>query len=89
MSDTTGVIHVAFCHHLVFVTYFLTNVGAKFGAKRAKIASAVSNSVYKWKKTNDAIMTTSHMTCVKFIVTVTFAIYMLTYASATIELRNC
>ena len=41
---------VAFCHHLVFATYSLNNVGAKFDANRAKIASAVSNLVYTWKK---------------------------------------
>ena len=42
--------HVALGYHLVVVSYFLTNVGAKFDANRAKIASAVSNSFYTWKK---------------------------------------
>ena len=54
--------HVAFYHHLVFATYSLNNVDVKFDANRAKIASAVSNSVYAWKKP----MMTSHMTCVKY-----------------------
>ena len=38
--------HVAFNYHLLVVTYFVTNVGAKFEANRAKIALAVSNSFY-------------------------------------------
>ena len=42
--------HVAFCHHSVFAKYCQNNVGVKFDANRAKIASAVSNSVYTWKK---------------------------------------
>ena len=42
--------HVALGYHLVVVTYFLTNVGAKFDANRAKIALVVSNLFYTWKK---------------------------------------
>ena len=34
----------------VVVTYILTNVGAKFDENRAKIASAVRNLFYTWKK---------------------------------------
>ena len=48
--DVIGSQHVTFSHHLGFATYFLNNVGAKFNANRAKIASAVSNSFYTWKK---------------------------------------
>ena len=36
------------------------------------------------EETNDAMMMTSHMTCVKFIVTMTFAVQMLTYVGAKI-----
>ena len=48
--DVTGVMYVELGYHLVIVEYFLTNVGAKFDANRANIASAVSNSFCTWKK---------------------------------------
>ena len=48
--DVIGFKHVTFSHHLGFATYCLNNVGAKFDAIRAKITSAVSNSVYTWTK---------------------------------------
>ena len=44
--DVIGFKHVTFSHHLVCVTYFLTSVGAKFDANRAKIVSSVNDSVY-------------------------------------------
>ena len=55
--------HEAFYRHLVVVTYVLNNVGAKFDANRAKIASAVSNSFFYMEETNDAMMMTSHVLC--------------------------
>ena len=36
------------------------------------------------KEIDDAVMMTSHKTCVKFIVAMTFAVYMLTYVIAKI-----
>ena len=48
--DVIGSKHVTFSHHLGFATYCLNNIGAKFDANRAKIASAMSNSDYAWKK---------------------------------------
>ena len=37
-------------HHLGFPAYCLNNIGAKFDANHAKIASAVRDSVYTWKQ---------------------------------------